>query len=156
MGDTNIDTCKLHWLRKGTGSCEYELRNVMTEVDNAFVVPVFKRSNGEELFRKILKNAEVLVAYMDHSVVGYTAMYANDSISKMAYITLIGVHPDYQRMGIGAKMLQECEKRAITFGMTKIKLEVKTANTASSFYYKQGYYNVGDTSKDSSFFEKSI
>ena len=57
------------------------------------------RKNYEEIFQKIDQNA-VFIAVIDKNYVGYAALCANNHESRIAYISMIGVVQDMQRMHI--------------------------------------------------------
>lgn len=70
----------------------------------------------------------------------------------LAWISTIGVHPDYQRRGIGSRLLAECEAR---LAEQRLKLVVRAGNAPAIALYSgfgydeterwQGYYPGGET-----------
>jgi GNAT superfamily N-acetyltransferase len=59
---------------------------------------------------------------------------------KTAWIPLMHVHTNYQRIGIGSSLLRYLEKRAVALNYTKIHLETDiAAKWAVNFYTKHGY-----------------
>jgi ribosomal protein S18 acetylase RimI-like enzyme len=57
-----------------------------------------------------------------------------------AWIPLMHVHTEYQRMGIGSSLLRYLEKRAVALNYSKIHLETDSAAVwAINFYKKHGY-----------------
>lgn len=98
-----------------------------------------------QLMQKIHMLADVIVAY-SADVLGYIAVYANDMQTKVAYITLFAIKPDYQRCGIGYRLLKEAELIAIQRGLSRIRLEVQKSNIkAIQFYRKNGFSEEGET-----------
>lgn len=69
-----------------------------------------------------------------------------------AWISTIGVHPDYRRRGIGANLLAECEAR---LEEPRLRLTVRAGNAPAITLYEQfgyeevdrwpGYYADGET-----------
>jgi ribosomal-protein-alanine N-acetyltransferase len=69
-----------------------------------------------------------------------------------AWISTIGVHPDYRRLGIGSRLLSECEA---LLDEQRLRLTVRAANHAAiALYHRfgyreverwQGYYADGET-----------
>jgi [ribosomal protein S18]-alanine N-acetyltransferase len=58
-----------------------------------------------------------------------------------SWIATIGVHPEFQRRGIGARLLAEVEARLTT---PRIKLTVRQSNLgAIALYEKFGYQRIG-------------
>ena len=79
-------------------------------------------------------------AVADGKLVGFAA---GDPRRRAGYgwIATIGVHPDYQRRGIGESLLSSCEAGLST---SLIKLTVRASNTpAIALYEKSGYSRVG-------------
>jgi ribosomal protein S18 acetylase RimI-like enzyme len=54
----------------------------------------------------------------------------------------LGVLPDFQRRGIGASLLRECEKR---LPQPRIRLCVRISNESAILMYKQAGYSTVDT-----------
>jgi ribosomal protein S18 acetylase RimI-like enzyme len=56
------------------------------------------------------------------------------------WINYLAVSPDFQRKGIGTRMMNEAEHMLKTIGCPKINLQIRTQNTAViSFYQSLGY-----------------
>lgn len=126
-------------------------RKVMQICDESFERSICARLNFEELFNKIDKFAEFIVAY-DEDVLGYAAMYANDNEGSVAYITLIGVRPQYQGEHVGRQLLMRCCEIALSQGMKEVKLEVRNENKkAVAFYQKNGFKIISSASEKSSY-----
>ena len=123
--------------------------------DDAFNKPVFQRDNYKELFEKIDKHAEFIVA-CDEETQGYIAFYANDDISKVAYVTLLAVRPQFQNMHIGGALLENAQDVASDKGMRFIRLEVNKKNkNAIRFYQKHGFVPLYDT-EESIYMQKEL
>jgi ribosomal-protein-alanine N-acetyltransferase len=59
----------------------------------------------------------------------------------LAWIATIGVLPEYRRQGIGAALLQACEKRLT---LPRIRLMVRISNQdALQLYRRAGYHQAG-------------
>lgn len=131
-------------------------REVMQICDESFEHSICARANFEELFNKIDKFAEFIVAY-DEEALGYVAMYANDKKGKVAYITLIGVRPQYRGKHVGKRLLMECCKIALSQGMKEIKLEVRNKNEkAMTFYEKNGFKVISSASERSVYMSRAL
>jgi ribosomal-protein-alanine acetyltransferase len=56
------------------------------------------------------------------------------------WVATIGVHPRYQRRGIGRTLLRACEQKT---KLSRMKLTVRMSNQAAiSLYEKEGYHSV--------------
>ena len=77
---------------------------------------------------EILKNhlAYYLVCIADSELVGYAGLWA---IKPEGHITNVAVHPNYQRCGIGSKLLETLISLSQErFGLTEFTLEVRISN----------------------------
>ncbi|MBE5948037.1 MAG: GNAT family N-acetyltransferase [Lachnospiraceae bacterium] len=125
--------------------------------DEAFLESIIKRKDYQNLFSKINKFAEFIVAYYRGELVGFSAMYANDKIDKTAYITLIAVRTEFQGIHIGEALIKKCEEIALKKEMVAIKLEVNKSNTrAISFYRKNGFDKLEDDTQTSFYMLKKL
>ncbi|MBQ9314991.1 MAG: GNAT family N-acetyltransferase [Clostridia bacterium] len=125
--------------------------------DSAFTISVINRPNFEELFQKIDTLAEFVIVTSDKSPIGYAAMYANDLVTKEAFITLIGVNSDYQGEHIGSRLMDNCILLARKNGMNIVRLEVLDVDKgAQAFYRKQGFWEDGRCSRESIYMKKVL
>ena len=66
------------------------------------------------------------------------------AILEEAHITILGIHPQYQRLGFGQLLLYTLMKSAWKRGLERATLEVAASNTpALSLYHKFGFQDVG-------------
>ena len=80
-----------------------------------------------------------LKAIEDGLMVGFLAGDPRSS-DHMAWISTIGVLPEYQRRGIGRALLRECEKR---LPQPRLRLCVRLSNEpAIHLYQQEGYLSV--------------
>lgn len=92
----------------------------------------------ESIARKLQRDPELfMVAEMGDTVVG-TVIGAFDG--RRGWIYHLAVAPEFQRQGIGHKLLLELEKRLKSLGCIKINLLVRPDNEkAFAFYNKIGF-----------------
>ncbi|MFZ5757007.1 MAG: amino-acid N-acetyltransferase [Pseudomonadota bacterium] len=78
------------------------------------------------------------VAERDGSIIGCAALYplATDSGERAGELACVAVHPDYQKAGRAARLLEEIEKRAKAQGM--VRLFTLTTQTAH-FFQEHGF-----------------
>jgi ribosomal protein S18 acetylase RimI-like enzyme len=63
------------------------------------------------------------------------------SVDRRAGLVVIGVHPEYRGTGVFQMLMNEFEKRALSFGLPKLVLSVKKDNgRAVHAYTKQGWF----------------
>jgi ribosomal protein S18 acetylase RimI-like enzyme len=80
-----------------------------------------------------------LKAVVEMHMVGFVAGDEGGD-DDLAWITTIGVLPDYQHVGIASALLEACEAR---FTRPRLRLCVRPANrVARNLYYKFGYHDV--------------
>ncbi len=66
------------------------------------------------------------------------------SILEEAHITLLAIHPDYQRQGLGRSLLSALLQLARAQGLERATLEVRPSNQAAlSLYQKFGFQEAG-------------
>jgi ribosomal-protein-alanine N-acetyltransferase len=79
----------------------------------------------------------VLTARDGVPLVGFAIMQFGD---ERAHLSLLAVRPDYQRQGVGRRMLEWLTASALTAGIASIGLELRESNLeARRFYLRQGF-----------------
>ena len=94
----------------------------------------------------------VITARLGHELAGFAVMYF---AADHAHLNLLAVRPQYQRKGIGRRLIEWLEKSARVAGITDVYLEVRTQNMAARNFYRalgyiefeeiRGYYNRVET-----------
>lgn len=86
----------------------------------------------------------VYVAEADHEVAGYVAW--RDESPGVAYIEELSVHPNFQRFGVGTKLLEAVEEDAVKAGLADIVAKkFEKAKWATAFYAQHGFTELGDS-----------
>jgi ribosomal protein S18 acetylase RimI-like enzyme len=76
------------------------------------------------------------------SLLGFGIMvYADDT----AHLSLLAVHPDARRQGVGTALLQWLEQVAGVAGIERVQLEARRSNTAALTFYGRHGYRQTDT-----------
>lgn len=89
------------------------------------------------------RHHNVFVAEADYIVAGYLAW--RDESPGIAYLEELSVHPDFQRFGVGTKLLQKFEEDAIKTGLHYAIARMYTKATwAKAFYDHQGFQELSD------------
>ncbi|MBK9263568.1 MAG: GNAT family N-acetyltransferase [Polyangiaceae bacterium] len=84
----------------------------------------------------------VYVAEADHEVAGYVAW--RDESPGVAYIEELSVHPQFQRFGVGSKLLATVEEDAVRAGLADVVAKkVDKAAWATAFYAHHGFTEIG-------------
>ena len=85
-------------------------------------------------------NVNVLVARLHERTAGFAIMRYGDHI---AHLDLLGVAPQYQRLGVGRQLLEWLERCAVVAGVIRVVLEVRAGNQgAQRFYQRMGYHTL--------------
>lgn len=85
-------------------------------------------------------NVNVLVARLHEHTAGFAIMRYGDHI---AHLDLLGVAPQYQRLGVGRQLLEWLERCAVVAGVIRVVLEVRAGNQgAQRFYQRMGYHTL--------------
>ncbi len=114
----------------------------IAELENlCFSHPWSKRSL-EEFFDNKLSYCIVATSHdLPDIAIGYIGAYI---IFDNADITNIAVHPDYRRMSIGSKLIEQMIDHCKQQMVSRISLEVRLSNTiAQRLYIKHGFSVVG-------------
>ncbi len=82
-------------------------------------------------------DVNVLVACVHDRVAGFAIMrYGDDD----AHLDLLGVTPDYRRLGVAGELLAWLHECAVVAGTFNVTLEVRAGNKAARcFYERMGY-----------------
>lgn len=91
------------------------------------------------LVEKIHQKGKCILAYNGQAL-GYCAFYANDSEQKNAYISLIAVAPECQKLHIGTKLLRDSFEMMRACGMNHCLLEVRKNNQNAIRFYKTNHF----------------
>ena len=119
--------------------CENHLDSVAELEKLCFSLPWSKEMFADELKSNI---AHYLVALDDKkNVVGYVGMW---KILDEGHITNVAVSPNYQRQGIGDKLICELINNAQRLELVMLTLEVRKSNMAAqNLYSKYDFKEVG-------------
>ena len=95
----------------------------------------------KRILRSIMTaTTNVLVCRDNQTVIGFSIM---DFDEDQAHLSLLAVHPKYQRLGIGRHLVAWQEKSALVAGISVVYLEVRATNQiAQNFYLRLGYQKV--------------
>lgn len=117
-----------------------ETQKIISKLAPYIIPPLIGRVDIEEYTKKIGSYADMINLETEEDIVGNLAIYLNRA---EGFITSFVIHPSFQGMGYGKKMLENAEEIAINNGIYKICLEVYSDNySARQFYVKQGFVTV--------------
>jgi ribosomal-protein-alanine N-acetyltransferase len=79
----------------------------------------------------------VLTARDGERLAGFAIMQFGE---ERAHLSLLAVRPDYQRRGVGRRILEWLIESALTAGIASVRLELRETNLgARRFYLRQGF-----------------
>ena len=88
---------------------------------------------------KVSTKGTLISAIEDNKLVGLLGFYANDMVTKKAFLTLIVVDEEHQGTGLGSRLFNEFVSMSRDASMTVCELNVvKTNIKAISFYERKG------------------
>lgn len=137
----------------------YRYAQTYDEVFNAFTLlkNEFFSFNGEldSFSNKIYKNGICIIGEKD-GVCAVIAFYANDEISKTAFITSVLVSSSERGQGIGTVLVQNAENYCKKKYYKKMRLEVDSENKAAISLYKKLGYSIYEERGKSLYMEKEL
>lgn len=134
---------------KSIKNCD-EIKSIILSFDPIFPHLKEKISSYDDYAKKLSEYANVVICKINQETAGLLVFYSNDIETKTAYISLIGVHQEYQGKKIGKILLEYCINASINCGMEYLKLEVDLDNTrAIRFYVNNGFENCEDSNGSS-------
>ena len=117
-----------------------------------------EKAHDYNLFaQKLTQNAVVCVVKENNETCGLSAFYANDFENRVAFITLFGILPKYQRKHLGKQLMEYCCTESISRGMKHIRLEVDLDNSRAIVFYEQNGFVKSDVYTPTSvYMEKTL
>lgn len=118
---------------------QQRINNLFEEIHSHFLGFQDAEKN-DAYYAKLEENAEIIVSVIDDHDVGFVAFYANNLVTKIAFISALGVKPEFHRLHIARKLAGYALSIAKSKGMEWFRLEVDDQNTnAISFYESMGF-----------------
>ena len=132
---------------KAKNSKRYDKQDVLKLVkalDSYFKPTLSQRVNLQEYVNKLDKYSTMGLAYNDSdTLIGLIAFYDNDQDSKKAFISILGVLPNYQEQGIASMLMNECIVKSKLSGMKELLVKTEVVNSkAIKFYNRIGFQEV--------------
>ena len=122
--NNNLEKCVIEFLKK---------------IDSLFKIPLSQKINLDEYSKKLIRYADVFLAFDNESIVGIFAGYNNDKVFKISNISVLGVLNEYQGKGIARKLINNFLKLAEEKKMKKVKvstIDMRALNLYKSLNFK--------------------
>ncbi|EMF7385245.1 GNAT family N-acetyltransferase [Pseudoalteromonas prydzensis] len=93
-------------------------------------------------FAREVESSATSVVVTDGRIVGYVQLYDD---SQGIYLQNIALSADYQRIGIGTRLIQQLQTKAAASGVPMTLGVFRTNTSARRFYERLGFKKTGDT-----------
>ena len=111
--------------------------SILRKIDDEVIPSISSRIDIATYADKLLSRAVCLDAFIEHTYVGFAAVYCNDSASRTAFLSIIGVHPEFRGRSIGRTLLTNVSASAADNEMRVIELETHENNHSAITLFEQ-------------------
>lgn len=112
----------------------------LEQCDQLFIPPLSERVVLSEYAAKLSDRGERFEAWMNKTLVGLVAAYANNLQDRIAYVTSVSVLPEFQGANIAGRLLTSCARFAESRGFRRLALEVHGSNSqVIKLYHRMGF-----------------
>lgn len=99
----------------------------------------------DALAAKYQQHAEVCLALDADKAVGLLAMYVNDLVTRVSFVSVLSVSPTHHRCGIGKSLMVAGIDRARELGMRRMTLKLMPGNVAARRLYESLGFTISAT-----------
>ena len=117
----------------------------LSQCDDDFVQSLSDRVEIDDYSGKIADKATRFEAWTDVDLIGLVAIYANDTESRVAFVTSVSVLPQWQGRGIASKLMRRCIEYVKEICFRSIELEVVSDNVCAIRLYEKMGFVVDET-----------
>lgn len=119
-----------------------ELFEFIKSSDFEFNPSLSSRVNLQDYAKKLHDNGSLFEAYIDGKLVALVAMYANDNVTKKAYITYVYCKKEYRKLGIANQLIKNAFEKLKENNFKSVSLEVTTDNIPAVNLYKKFGFEI--------------
>lgn len=120
------------------------VEKMLSRLDGFYIPSISSMVLISDYAKKLVELAQVVIPMVNGQDSGILAFYMNDINSKTAFITSIGLLPEYHGKGLAFMMLEflesECKKNKFKY----LQLEVHHTNTSAIELYKKFGFEAGE------------
>ena len=132
-----INICKLN------KDCSSKLKEFLIKVDCDFPIPLSQKTNPDVLSHKLSDNGLLMAVTDGSDILSGCFGYANDSKSKVAYISIVATLKEYRGMGLAEKCVRAFLDEAKKQNMESAVLYTHNTNHgAIKLYEKMGFTEI--------------
>ena len=114
-----------------------DVMSLLQRLDNFFCPPLSSRVDLDAYSEKLVSKASIdYILSGGREIAGLVAYYCNDAQSKVAYITYLGLLPEYQGKGMAGKLLEACMRRCKLQNMCRVIVHADETNDKAIGLYK--------------------
>lgn len=127
--------------KKGHERVSYSrLLEFLISVDKLYPTSLSEKVSLPEYAKKLHENATICFKEEDNKIVGVVAGYTENTINNSAFVSMVGVLPEYQKKGIAEELVKEFIARANHKRLNSVHLyAVKSNMPAVKLYKKLGF-----------------
>lgn len=118
------------------------LLELIKSSDFEFNPSLSSRVNLHDYAKKLHDNGSLFEAYIDGKLVALVAMYANDNVTKKAYITYVYCKKEYRKLGIANQLIKNAFEKLKENNFKSVSLEVTTDNIPAVNLYKKFGFEI--------------
>lgn len=120
-----------------------KLAEFLYRVDRLFPTPLSVKVNIDEYARKLHDSATVCFAEDNGTIVGIVGGYTENVINNTAFISIVGVLPEFNGKGIATKLLAEFIVRAKLKRLNAVHLYADRNNSVAVHIYQNPRFSGG-------------
>ncbi len=136
--DHEIKYCRLSTV----GNHYNRLLSLLNTLDPFYNPKISSKVKLDEYAKKLLSNGEVYVVMHKENDVGLIAIYTNDTQGGVAYLSSLGLLPQFQGKGISQSMMIKVFKLCEDKSMNIIRLETGEQNEKAIRFYKNNGFKI--------------
>lgn len=127
-----------------------DLLKILNELDLSLKPPLSERVNLRDFVKKIKEKGVIESAYSEDGkeIVGMIAYYNNDQKTKRAYMTFLGVRPNFQGKGIAKKLVDICLENCIRSNMESVEAEIGEENKKAFNLFRSRKFEIKEVKKN--------
>lgn len=123
-----------------------QIADYFQNLDSGFLAKLWEKVDRRVYLAKLSSLAMNFEAWEHGRLVGLVSVYANRVEEGKAYITHVGIIPDFQGRGIATQLLLTAFDHVRGIGFDQVLLEVETANhKAKGLYLKLGFLPLANS-----------
>lgn len=108
--------------------------DALVELEQECYLPRQAYSRAEYRYALGIARAVNLVHEEDGRLVGFVGAFHHKAW-RVGHVYTVNVHPSMRGRGLGKRLMEACEARLATLGMTRVLLEVNVENKAAMALY---------------------